>query len=370
MGETTLNGMDDVLVEGYDPLIPPQILQIEYPLSQTSKLVVRNGRTDCVDVITKKDDRLLVIVGPCSIHDPKVALEYAKLLLEAKVKHEKELLILMRVYFEKPRTTVGWKGLINDPNLNNTNDINIGLRKARQLLCSITDMGLPAACELLDTISPQFLGDQFSWGAIGARTTESQLHRELASGVSFPVGFKNGTDGNVNIAIDAIKAAEHQHHFLGVTKMGLAAIAKTRGNPNCHIILRGGSDGPNFDSDSVASASNHLKKSKLSSSIMIDFSHGNSRKNHLNQISVCDDVASQISNGNSDIVGVMIESHLFEGRQDLPKVTEENKNSILESLKYGVSVTDACVSWDQTVSMLDVLAKAVIDRRSSTKSSS
>ncbi|PVU86145.1 hypothetical protein BB561_006801 [Smittium simulii] len=367
----SLNGnihMDDVLLESYEALIPPQILQMEYPLSDVSKKVVKEGREACINIINKTDDRLLVIIGPCSIHDTKAALEYAALLAEAKKKHSNELHIVMRVYFEKPRTTVGWKGLINDPNLNNTYDINSGLRKARDLLNQITNMGIPTGCELLDTISPQFLGDQFSWGAIGARTTESQLHRELASGVSFPVGFKNGTNGNVSIALDAILAASHQHTFLGVTKLGLAAIAKTRGNPNCHVILRGGNDGPNYSAEHIENYKNQIIKAKIIDSIMVDFSHGNSCKNHLNQIKVSADVSAQIASGNSSITGVMIESHLNEGRQNLPAITPENSNSVLDSIQYGVSVTDSCISWAQTAPVLDELANAVIARRNKLKS--
>ncbi|OMJ15848.1 Phospho-2-dehydro-3-deoxyheptonate aldolase, tyrosine-inhibited [Smittium culicis] len=358
--------MDDIRIEKYEALIPPQILQMQVPLSDVSKSVVSKGRSDAIKVINKTDDRLLVIVGPCSIHDPKAALEYAKLLVTAAKIYKNELVIIMRAYFEKPRTTVGWKGLINDPSLNDTYDINRGLGIARNLLASITELGLPVGCELLDTISPQFLGDMFSWGAIGARTTESQLHRELASGVSFPVGFKNGTNGNVNIAVDAIISASHRHTFLGVTKLGLAAINSTKGNPNCNIILRGGSDGPNYSPEKIANYRAQISKSNIIDSLMVDFSHGNSEKNHLNQQKVCDSISEQISNGDFSITGVMIESNINEGRQNLPNIdhsTEERPSNVIDSLKYGVSVTDACVSWSQTLPMLDQLANAIKQRR-------
>ncbi|PVU99841.1 hypothetical protein BB559_000356 [Furculomyces boomerangus] len=357
------NSMDDVRVEGYDALIPPMILQMEHPLNETSKETILEGRRNSINVINKKDDRLLVIVGPCSIHDTKAAVEYGKLLKTAIEKYKDDLLIIMRVYFEKPRTTVGWKGLVNDPHLNDSYDINTGLKVARKLLIDLTSMGIPAGCELLDTISPQFLGDMFSWGAIGARTTESQLHRELASGVSFPVGFKNGTNGNVNISLDAIMSAAHSHSFLGVTKLGLAAITKTRGNKNCHIILRGGTDGPNYKSEYIKKYSEQIKKADLNDSIMIDCSHGNSNKDHNNQILVCKDISEQLSQGNTSIVGVMIESNINPGKQSIPEHIEGENQPVIEKLKYGVSVTDACVSWEQTEPMLEMLADAVRKRR-------
>ncbi|KAJ2400232.1 3-deoxy-7-phosphoheptulonate synthase [Coemansia sp. RSA 2559] len=351
---------DDLRIAGYDPLLSPSILQMEHPLSAQSEDVIASGRKQTSDILRRKDDRLIVIVGPCSIHDPEAAVAYCEKLKALADELKDALCIVMRVYFEKPRTTVGWKGLINDPDLNDTFQINKGLRVARDLLCKITDMGMPAGCELLDTISPQFLGDLFSWGAIGARTTESQLHRELASGVSFPVGFKNGTDGNATIAVDAIRSASHPHHFLGVTKSGLAAITVTRGNPMCHIILRGGNSGPNYEASWVARISDQMKGAKIEDNIMIDCSHGNSSKDHRNQPKVSSDIAKQIASGNKSIIGVMIESNINEGRQNIPSEAEGGPNA----LKYGQSITDACVSWEQTVPMLQELAQAVRDRRS------
>ncbi|KAI8319363.1 3-deoxy-7-phosphoheptulonate synthase [Martensiomyces pterosporus] len=350
---------DDLRIAGYDPLIPPNILQMEHPLSEKSEDVIASGRKQASEILRRKDDRLIVVVGPCSIHDPAAAVEYCKGLKKVADELKDDLCIIMRVYFEKPRTTVGWKGLINDPDLNDTFNINKGLHTARDLLCKITEEGMPAGCELLDTISPQFLGDLFSWGAIGARTTESQLHRELASGVSFPVGFKNGTDGNASIAIDAIRSASHPHHFLGVTKSGLAAITVTRGNPLCHIILRGGNGGPNYEAEWVAKISEQITKAGIADNIMIDCSHGNSCKDHRNQPKVCSDVARQVAAGNKAIVGVMIESNINEGRQNIP----DEANGGVAALKYGQSITDACVSWEQTVPMLQELAQAVRDRR-------
>ncbi|KAI9228229.1 MAG: 3-deoxy-7-phosphoheptulonate synthase [Piptocephalis tieghemiana] len=348
--------LDDLLVESYDPLIPPQLLQHEVQLSQASKDTIDRGRSEAKAVLRRMDDRLVVVVGPCSIHDTKAAMEYGLKLKEVSDRLSDDLVIIMRAYFEKPRTTVGWKGLINDPDVDGSFQINKGLRIARNLLCELTDAGIPVGCELLDTISPQFLGDLFSWGAIGARTTESQLHRELASGVSFPVGFKNGTDGNAGIALDAIRASSHAHHFLGVTKQGLAAITNTSGNPDCHIILRGGSSGPNYEASWVDKTRESMAKAKITSNVMIDCSHGNSQKKHTNQPIVCSNVASQISAGDTDIVGVMIESNLVEGRQDVPP---EGPSGLV----YGKSITDACVHWDDTVAMLEELSSAVKARR-------
>ncbi|KAJ2107136.1 3-deoxy-7-phosphoheptulonate synthase [Coemansia sp. RSA 922] len=350
---------DDLRIAGYDPLIPPNILQMEHPLSERSEDVIASGRKQASEILRRKDDRLIVVVGPCSIHDTEAALDYCQKLKQLADELKDDLCIVMRVYFEKPRTTVGWKGLINDPNLDDTFQINKGLHVARDLLCKITDMGMPAGCELLDTISPQFLGDLFSWGAIGARTTESQLHRELASGVSFPVGFKNGTDGNATIAIDAIRSASHPHHFLGVTKSGLAAITVTRGNPLCHIILRGGNSGPNYEEEWVSKISEQILKAKVVDNIMVDCSHGNSSKDYRNQPKVCSDIARQVSAGNRAIVGVMIESNIVEGRQNIPTESEGG----LKALTYGQSITDACVSWEQTIPMLQELAQAVRNRR-------
>ncbi|KAG0373574.1 3-deoxy-7-phosphoheptulonate synthase [Mortierella sp. AD032] len=344
--------MEDLRVSGYSPLLPPQIIQEELPMSDVSRKVVSLARQQAAKILRGEDDRLIVIVGPCSIHDPKAALEYAALLKPLADELSGEILVIMRAYFEKPRTTVGWKGLINDPDIDGTFQINKGLRIARGLLCQLTDMGIP----LLDTISPQFLADLISWGAIGARTTESQLHRELASGVSFPLGFKNGTDGNITIAVDAIRAASQPHHFLGVTKQGLAAITKTRGNELCHLILRGGNGGPNYEQEHIATVRAGLVKAKLPEVIMVDCSHGNSRKQHRNQISVSADLANQIRNGDKSIVGLMIESNLVEGRQD---VGPEGR----DGLTYGQSITDACVEWVDTEKMLRDLAEAVRVRR-------
>ncbi|KAG0257744.1 3-deoxy-7-phosphoheptulonate synthase [Mortierella polycephala] len=348
--------MEDLRVEGYSPLLPPQIIQEELPMSDASRQVVSLARQMAAKILRGEDDRLIVIVGPCSIHDPQAAIEYAKLLKPVAERISGEVLVIMRAYFEKPRTTVGWKGLINDPDIDGTFQINKGLRIARSLLCQLTDMGVPVGCELLDTISPQFLADLISWGAIGARTTESQLHRELASGVSFPLGFKNGTDGNITIAVDAIRAAAKPHHFLGVTKQGLAAITNTKGNELCHMILRGGNSGPNFEKEHIQKTREGLAKAKLAEVIMVDCSHGNSRKQHKNQVSVAADLANQIRAGDKSIVGLMIESNLVEGRQD---VGPEGKSALV----YGKSITDACVDWDDTVQMLEDLAEAVRVRR-------
>ncbi|KAF9183840.1 3-deoxy-7-phosphoheptulonate synthase [Haplosporangium sp. Z 767] len=348
--------MEDLRVEGYSPLLPPQIIQEEHPMSDASRQVVSLARQMAAKILRGEDDRLIVIVGPCSIHDPQAAIEYAKLLKPIAERISGEVLVIMRAYFEKPRTTVGWKGLINDPDIDGTFQINKGLRIARSLLCQLTDMGVPVGCELLDTISPQFLADLISWGAIGARTTESQLHRELASGVSFPLGFKNGTDGNIGIAVDAIRAAAKPHHFLGVTKQGLAAITNTKGNELCHLILRGGNGGPNYEKEDIQKTREGLAKAKLPEVIMVDCSHGNSRKQHKNQVSVAADLANQIRAGDKSIVGLMIESNLVEGRQD---VGPEGRAGLV----YGKSITDACVDWDDTVQMLEDLAEAVRVRR-------
>ncbi|OMH83539.1 Phospho-2-dehydro-3-deoxyheptonate aldolase, tyrosine-inhibited [Zancudomyces culisetae] len=356
----TDNSVDDVLIEGYEPLIPPQILQMDYPMSAGSAKAVTDSRKEIEQILNKQDDRVLVIVGPCSIHDPAAAVEYAKLLKEQAEKYKDELEIVMRVYFEKPRTTVGWKGLINDPDLNEGYNINKGLRIARKLLLDITEMGVPVGSELLDTISPQFLGDLISWGAIGARTTESQLHRELVSGVSFPVGFKNGTNGNAAIAMEAIEAANHPHVFLGITKQGLAAITRTKGNKHCHLILRGGGGEPNYSAEHIAGYAKQMTSHFGAANIMVDFSHGNSLKIHTNQPLVCQDVAQQIAGGCSSIIGVMIESNINEGRQSIPA---PDADGVVEGLKYGVSVTDACVSWEQTLPMFEMLADAVRKRR-------
>jgi 3-deoxy-7-phosphoheptulonate synthase len=331
----------------------------ELPLPPTTKEWIAKGRREISAIIRGDDDRLLVIAGPCSIHDVKAAKEYAQKLKEECEKHKQDLLIVMRVYFEKPRTTVGWKGLINDPDLDGTFRINKGLRTARALLLDINNMGVLPACELLDTISPQFFADLVAWGAIGARTTESQVHRELASGMSMPVGFKNGTDGRVDIAIDAIRAASHPHHFLGVTKEGLSAIVSTKGNPSCHVVLRGRHGGTNYEAHHVHQAAQALAAAALPPAILIDCSHGNSQKIHTNQITVAQDICKQVSGGSRNIIGVMLESNLRPGRQDIPPQGPA-------ALAYGISITDGCIGWEDTVPVLDSLAAAVRQRRLST----
>ncbi|KAI9312829.1 3-deoxy-7-phosphoheptulonate synthase [Dichotomocladium elegans] len=348
--------MEDLRVTGYNALLTPAYLQEEIPASQKANETVHKARQQASEILKGNDDRLIVIVGPCSIHDVDAAKEYCNRLLPIKQRLDGELLIIMRSYFEKPRTTVGWKGLINDPDINNGYNINKGLRVGRKLLCDLTDKGMPVAVELLDTISPQYLADLISWGAIGARTTESQLHRELASGVSFPVGFKNGTDGNVRIAIDAIGSSSSPHHFLGVTKSGTVSITHTTGNPDCHVILRGANSGPNYDKEHVAKAKADLVKAKIHPSIMIDCSHGNSNKDHRNQPKVADDVCAQLKGGEESIVGVMIESHINEGKQSVPAEGPVG-------LKYGVSITDACIDFETTEGVLERLAEAVKARR-------
>ncbi|NRA37684.1 MAG: 3-deoxy-7-phosphoheptulonate synthase [Planctomycetes bacterium] len=349
----TMENTDDLRIEQIKPLIPPAILMEEIPMSESAAQTVACTRESASAALKGTDDRLVVVVGPCSIHDIDAAQEYAdKLKLEAQ-RLTDDLIIIMRVYFEKPRTTVGWKGLINDPDLNNSFNINKGLRAARGLLAYVTESGLGVGCEFLDTISPQFIADFVSWGAIGARTTESQIHRELASGLSAPIGFKNGTNGNVQIAVDAIRSSCSSHHFLSVTKQGLSAIVETRGNDCCHVILRGGSNGTNYDADSINTALELVRKNDLAPRLMVDCSHGNSEKDHKRQPLVADAIAEQISAGSTDIFGVMIESHLTEGNQKYS-----------DNMTYGQSITDACVSWEDTIPMLDTLAKAVRTRRS------
>jgi len=339
-------------------LVQPALLRHEIVSTVASQNTIAASRYNSARILAGYDDRVVVVVGPCSIHSVEQAIEYAKL-LKSKMPEWSNLLIIMRAYFEKPRTTVGWKGLINDPDIDGSFQINKGLRTARQLLCDLTDLGVPVGSELLDTISPQYIADLISWGAIGARTTESQLHRELASGVSFPIGFKNGTDGSVSVAIDAMRSASNPHAFMGVTEQGLAAIVKTRGNKDVHVILRGGSKGPNYASDNVKAAAQSIQKARpqYKPSVMIDCSHGNSQKNHLNQPKVIDSICEQLAAGDRTITGVMIESHINEGRQDVP---EEGPSG----LKYGVSITDACVNWEMTVDMLNKLNEAVKQRRS------
>lgn len=324
---------------------------------------VRSGRNQAIEIIEQRDDRLLVVVGPCSIHDPATALEYATRLKELSQKLSGELCVIMRAYLEKPRTTVGWKGLINDPDIDETYNINKGLRVSRKLYADLTGMGMPIASEMLDTISPQYLADLISLGAIGARTTESQLHRELASGLSFPIGYKNGTDGNLTVAIDAIGAASHPHRFLGVTKQGLAAITKTSGNEHGFVILRGGNKGTNYDRASIKSAREALRAKKQREVVMVDCSHGNSKKDHRNQPLVAKEVADQLREGEDAIIGVMIESNINEGNQ---KVPPEGPSGLLK----GVSITDACINWETTVTVLEDLADAVRTRRTAKASKS
>ena len=347
---------DDVRIRGIKELLPPIAHLYELPINEPAAELIYHTRRDIGRLLRAEDDRLLVVIGPCSIHDPAAAEEYARRLLPLREKYAGELLVVMRVYFEKPRTTVGWKGLINDPHLNETFDINTGLRLGRRLLLNLNSMGMPAATEFLDMITPQYLADLISWGAIGARTTESQVHRELASGLSCPVGFKNGTDGNVKIAVEAIKAASQPHHFLSVTKGGHSAIVSTNGNEDCHIILRGGKT-PNYDAASVDEACKAIAAQGLAARLMIDASHANSSKKPENQVPVCADIARQVAGGDQRIIGVMVESHLVAGRQDLVPGKE---------LVYGQSVTDGCIDWDSSVQVLQELAAAVRARRLAT----
>ena len=344
---------DDVRIRELKELVPPAHLIREFPCEEKVSELIYSSRQAMHRILHGMEDRLIVIIGPCSIHDPQAALEYAAKLVEQRKRFAGELEVVMRVYFEKPRTTVGWKGLINDPYMDNSFKINDCLRLARELLFKINALGLPAGTEYLDVISPQYIADLVSWGAIGARTTESQVHRELASGLSCPIGFKNGTDGNVKIAVDAIKASSQPHHFLSVTKGGHSAIVSTSGNEDCHIILRGGKQ-PNFDAASVDAACGDIAKAGLAARLMIDASHANSQKKHENQISVCADIGRQIGGGDERIVGAMIESHLVAGRQDLVPG---------EPLVYGQSVTDACIAWDDSLGVLETLAAAVKERR-------
>lgn len=345
---------DDTRIEKIDQLLPPVALLEKYPASEVAVETVKNARQRAHQIIHGEDDRLLVVIGPCSIHDPKAALEYAQRLKKLRDQYQDSLEIIMRVYFEKPRTTVGWKGLINDPYLDDSFALNDGLRIARKLLADINDLGLPTAGEFLDMITPQYLADFMSWGAIGARTTESQVHRELSSGLSCPVGFKNGTNGGVKIALDAIGAAEAAHYFLSVTKFGHSAIVATKGNNDCHIILRGGDNGTNYDAQSVAKVCADIEKTGRRGHVMVDFSHANSQKQFKRQMDVCADVCTQLENGSQQIFGVMVESHLVEGRQDLV----DGKAQV-----YGQSITDACIGWEDTELLLENLSKAVIARR-------
>lgn len=348
-----MTSTDDLRIQTINELIAPSDLIGEIAVSDTAADTVSGARQTIHRILTGEDDRLLAVVGPCSIHDPGAARDYGTRLVEAARQVADDVFVVMRVYFEKPRTTVGWKGLINDPDLNNTFQINKGLRLARQLLADLGDMGLPAGTEYLDLISPQYVADLVSWGAIGARTTESQTHRELASGLSCPVGFKNATDGDIQVAIDAIKSASQPHHFLSVTKQGHSAIFQTRGNEDCHIILRGGKH-PNYDMFSVEDASAMLKKAGLSPRLMVDASHANSRKRPERQVDVIRDLANQVARGNRDIFGLMIESNLVAGRQDVVAG---------QSLTYGQSITDPCIGWGDAALVLEELAEAVQRRR-------
>ena len=353
--DETQHNTDDIRIDEIRQLLPPSLLLSELPILESSAQLINSTRSDIDNVLNGLSDKLLVVVGPCSIHDQKAAIEYADHVRKWISEYSNDLLIVMRVYFEKPRTTVGWKGLINDPSLDNSFDINNGLKIARSLLSEINEMGVPAGTEFLDAISPQYYADLISWGAIGARTTESQIHRELASGLSMPIGFKNGTGGSIKIAVDGIKAASQPHHFLSVTKQGVSGIVKTRGNKSCHIILRGSSNGPNCDSDSINETSKLLKDNDLPGQLMVDCSHGNSLKDYKRQVSVAENLSEQISNGSKDIASVMIESNLVEGNQKI--------SSNLSDLVYGQSVTDSCVGLEDTEKILSMFADAVQKRR-------
>lgn len=344
---------DDVRITGLQEVIPPAELHAEFPLDEQASETVHHTREAIHKILHANDDRLIVIVGPCSIHDPDAAREYASKLKPLIDELADDLCIVMRVYFEKPRTTIGWKGLINDPDMDESFHINKGLRLARGLLLDLAKEGVPAGSEFLDLISPQYIADLVSWGAIGARTTESQAHRELASGLSCPIGFKNGTDGGCKVAIDAVHAATRPHVFMSLNKRGHSAIFSTTGNEDCHIILRGGKR-PNYDSESIKDVAEQLEKNGLKAQLMVDCSHANSNKDYRRQVDVCDDIAAQVSDGEKRIIGVMIESHLVEGRQDVV----EGQN-----VKYGQSVTDACISWETTESLLRKLAESVQARR-------
>lgn len=344
---------DDLRIRGIHEAVPPEQVHSEFPITETAAKTVHDTRQAIHDILHDKDDRLVVVIGPCSVHDPKAAMEYASNLKEYSERLADDLLIVMRVYFEKPRTTVGWKGLINDPDLDESFKINKGLLLARELLLNVNELGLPAGTEFLDLISPQYIADLVSWGAIGARTTESQGHRELASGLSCPVGFKNGTDGTVKIAVDAMRAAERPHVFMSLTKAGHSAIFSTAGNHDTHIILRGGKR-PNYDAESVNLAAEEMTGSGLEPKMMVDCSHANSHKQFEKQVDVARDVAGQVARGDQRIMGLMIESHLVGGRQDLKPGIE---------LTYGQSITDACLAWHDSTPVLETLAEAVRERR-------
>ncbi len=345
---------DDLRIEGLRPLLAPAVLMEEFVLGPEGAQLVAGTRREIQAILRGEDPRLLLVVGPCSIHDPKAGMEYAKRLLSLAAEFKDSLCVVMRVYFEKPRTRVGWKGLVNDPHLDRSFDINSGLRSARKFLIDVTALGLPVGSEFLDPILPQFLADVITWGAIGARTTESQVHRELASGLSMPVGFKNGTSGNVRIAVDAICSSAHPHHFLSVTKQGVAAIVTTYGNDSCHLILRGGRDGPNYSREDIALVSDKLSAAGLLPRLMVDCSHDNSNKDHFRQEEVAMEIADQIEEGNPAIFGVMLESFLEDGRQMHPFADE---------LIYGQSITDACMGWERTQRVVRRIGEAMRARQ-------
>ncbi len=349
-----LDYVRDQRIEGVTALATPALMLREQPLAEASAELVLNGRSAVADILDRVDDRMLVVVGPCSVHDADAALTYARQLSARSLELAEDLFVVMRVYFEKPRTTTGWKGMINDPHLDDSGDVNEGLRVARKLLLEVLELGLPVGCEFLDPITPQYIADAVTWGAIGARTTESQIHRQLASGLSMPVGFKNRTDGNVAVAVDAVRAAAVPHAFAGIDVIGTPAILRTRGNPDCHLILRGGRNAPNYSADAVADALSQLRAVGLPERVVLDASHDNSGKDHDRQPAVIADIAAQISAGNEALVGVMLESFLVAGRQDLVEGSAPT---------YGQSITDACMSWETTVAVLDELAAAVRQRR-------
>ena len=344
---------DDIRISGMQELLPPEKLMEEQPISESSAKLVYESRIKISEIIGQSDDKLIVVVGPCSIHDPEAALEYAGNLIKASKKYKESLQIIMRVYFEKPRTTIGWKGLINDPDLDNSFNINKGISLARQLLRDLNNLGVCAGTEFLDVITPQYLADLVSWGAIGARTTESQVHRELASGMSCPIGFKNSTEGDVKVAVDALKSALRPHRFLSVTKEGRSAVFSSSGNEDCHVILRGGKE-PNYEQKHIEKTSSLLTESGLRASMMVDMSHSNSSKQHKKQIEVCKNISNQIETGEKRITGVMIESNLVEGNQSI-----DNKKNLV----YGQSITDACLNWKDTEICLENLSEAIIKRR-------
>jgi 3-deoxy-7-phosphoheptulonate synthase len=341
-------------------LMSPTALKTELPISDSAAALVADTRNRIRQILRQEDDRLLVIVGPCSVHDINAAMEYGQKLLKLRQELSGQLEIVMRVYFEKPRTTTGWKGLINDPHLDESFDINTGLRTARKLLRDLAEIGMPSATELLDPITPQYIADLITWSAIGARTTESQTHREMASGLSMPVGFKNGTDGSVAIAIHAILSASQPHHFLGINQDGLASIVKTTGNPDCHLVMRGGKDGPNYDQPTLETAAASLSKQKMTPQVMVDCSHGNTSKDYRRQPIVLQAIAEQMRQGSRHVMGLMIESHLVAGNQSLPSLNTIPPGSpILDHLTYGQSITDACVDFETTTEMLRTLAQSV-----------